>query len=379
MNIKTFVFISVLIFSCTSVYAESQPIPAPPKFEASSYVLMDYGSGAVLAEHNSSERVDPASITKIMTAYVAYQALAANDITLTDQVLISEKAWRSIGSRMFIEVGNRIILEDLLLGLIIQSGNDASVALAEHIAGTEKAFADVMNVHAQRLGLKDTHFVNATGLPDVDHYTTAYDIALLSRAVISEFPEEYKRYAQKEFTFNGIKQSNRNRLLWRDSAVDGLKTGHTEAAGYCLAASAIRDDMRLISAVMGADSDKSRTVNTQALLNYGFRYFESHSLYKAGEVLVEQRMWNGVSKLISLGLEENLNVTIPRGQYDLLKASMDIDSEIVAPVDQGHQVGKVKVALDGKDYIEKPLVALRDNPTGGLWRRIVDFFTKFFY
>ncbi len=379
MNIKTIVLIFALMFGYTSLFAESQPIPAPPKFDASSYVLMDYASGAILAEYNAHERVDPASITKIMTAYVVYHALAANDASLTDQVLISEKAWRSIGSRMFVEVGNRILLEDLLLGLIIQSGNDASVALAEHVAGTEEAFADVMNAHAQRLGLKDTHFINATGLPDVDHYTTAYDIALLSRAVIAEFPEEYKRYAQKEFTFNDIKQHNRNRLLWRDSAVDGLKTGHTEAAGYCLAASAIRNDMRLISAVMGTDSDKSRTVNTQALLNYGFRYYESHSLYKAGETLVEQRMWNGESKLIPLGVDEDLNVTIPRGQYDLLKASMDINSDIMAPVEQGHQVGTVKVTLGGKDYLEKPLVTLQDNPSGGLWRRIVDFFVKLFY
>ena len=379
MKIKLVFLLLVWIFTCKNVFAESLPIPAAPKFEASSYILMDHGSGAVLVEHNSRQRVDPASITKIMTAYVVYKALAANDVHLDDQVLISEKAWRSIGSRMFVEVGNKILLEDLLLGVIIQSGNDASVALAEHVAGTEEAFADVMNAHAERLGLKDTHYVNSTGLPDIEHYTTAYDIALLSRALIMEFPEEYERYAQKEFTFNGIKQHNRNRLLWRDSAVDGLKTGHTEAAGYCLAASAKRKDMRLISAVMGASSDKSRTVNTQALLNYGFRYYESHKLYIAGEALIEQRMWNGESKLIPLGLDEDLFVTIPRGQYDSLKASMDIDPDIVAPIDEGHQVGSVKVTLKGEDYLEKPLVALQGNPKGGLWRLIVDFFLRLFY
>ena len=378
MLIKSFASV-LLFFFVMAAHAETLPVPAPPQFEASSYVLMDFGSGAVLADHNSNLRVDPASITKIMTAYIVYQSLAAGDISLTDQVEISEYAWRSIGSRMFVEVGNKIILEDLLLGLIIQSGNDASIALAEHVAGTEQAFADMMNAQAKRLGMKDSHFVNATGLPDADHYTTAYDVALLSRAMINEYPEEYKTYAQKEYTFNGIKQYNRNRLLWRDSAVDGIKTGHTEAAGYCLAASAVKNDMRLISVVMGTASDKARTVNSQALLNYGFRYYESHRLYKAGETLIEQRMWKGENKLIQLGLDEDLFVAIPRGRYDELKASMDVDSEIIAPIEQGDQVGIVKVTLKGEDYLEAPLVALQSNPKGGLWRRIVDFFLQFFF
>lgn len=369
----------ILLLTVNAVMgADALPVPAPPQFNASSYVLMDHGSGAVLAEHNSRERVDPASITKIMTAYVVYKSLRAGDIKREDQVEISEYAWRSIGSRMFVEVGDKILLDDLMLGLIIQSGNDASIALAEHVAGTENAFADVMNAQAKRIGMKDTNFVNATGLPDVDHYTTAYDIALLSRTMISEFPEEYKRYAQKEFTFNGIKQFNRNRLLWRDSAVDGIKTGHTEAAGYCLAASAIKNDMRLISAVMGTSSDKERTVNSQALLNYGFRYYESHKLYKAGEVLAQQRMWKGESKSIELGLDRDLFVTIPRGSYEHLKADMNIDTDIVAPVEQGDQVGVVKVTLKGKAYLEQSLVALQANPEGGIWRRIVDFFVKLF-
>jgi len=368
----------LILFVNIAIAAESLPVPAPPQFEASSYVLMDHGSGAILAEFNSNERVDPASITKIMTAYVVYKSLAAGDITLEDQVDISEYAWKSIGSRMFIEVGSKIKLEDLLLGLIIQSGNDASIALAEHVAGTEQAFADVMNTQAKRIGMKDSNFVNATGLPDTNHFTTAYDIALLSRTMISEFPEEYKRYAQKEYTFNDIKQFNRNRLLWRDAAVDGIKTGHTEAAGYCLAASAVKNDMRLISAVMGTSSDKARTVNTQALLNYGFRYYESHKLYKAGEALAQQRMWKGESKSIQIGLDKDLYVTIPRGKYEDLKADMQIDTDIVAPVDQGDQVGVVKVTLKGEDYLEQSLVALQSNPQGGLWRRIVDFFMQLF-
>lgn len=376
---KLAVILILLLFTNIAVQADSLPVPAPPQFDASSYILMDFASGAILSEHNSNERVDPASITKIMTAYIVYKSLAAEDITLYDQVEISEKAWRSIGSRMFVEVGNQIILEDLLLGLIIQSGNDASIALAEHVAGTEDAFADIMNEQAKRLDMKDSHFVNATGLPDADHFTTANDVALLSRAMIAEFPEEYKRYAQKEFTFNGIKQFNRNRLLWRDSSVDGIKTGHTEAAGYCLAASAVKNEMRLISVVMGAKSEKARTVNSQALLNYGFRYYESHKLYKAGETLIEQRMWKGENKLIPLGLDNDLSVTIPRGRYDDLKASMSIDEKIIAPINEGDPVGVVKVTLEGEDYLEAPLVALASNPDGGFWRRIVDFFLQFFF
>ncbi len=378
-SIGLVISLALMLLANAVISAEPLPVPAPPKFEASSYMLMDFASGAVLADYNSNERVDPASITKIMTAYVVYKSLQAGDINLDDQVEISEYAWRSIGSRMFVEVGHKILLDDLLLGLIIQSGNDASIALAEHVAGTELAFADVMNAQAKRIGMKDSNFVNATGLPETDHYTTAYDIALLSRAMISEFPEEYKRYSQKEYTFNGIKQFNRNRLLWRDSAVDGIKTGHTEAAGYCLAASAMKNNMRLISAVMGANSDKARTVNSQALLNYGFRYYESHKLYKAGEVLAQQRMWKGESKSIQLGLDNDLFVTIPRGRYDDLKADMSIDAEIIAPIEQGDQIGVVKVTLKGEDYLEQALVALQSNPEGGLWRRIVDFFVKLFF
>ena len=337
---------------------------------------MDHDSATVLAEHNPKGRVEPASITKIMTAYVVYRALAANDVHLEDQVLISEKAWRSEGSRTFIEVGDRVLLEDLLLGMVVQSGNDASIALAEHVAGTEEAFADIMNAEAQRLGLKGTHFTNATGLPDKELYTTAYDVALLSRALIKEFPEEYKRYAQKKFTFNGIKQHNRNRLLWRDDAVDGLKTGYTKDAGYCLAASARRDDMRLISVVMGADNERSRTTNSQALLDYGFRFYRSYKLYQAGETLLEKRMWKGKSKLIRLGLGEDLYVAIPRGQYDSLKATMNVETEIFAPITRGDRVGTVKISLQGEDYLTRPLIALHDNQKGNAWRHIVDFFSR---
>lgn len=379
MKFKTTAILLLWICIDLKLFAENLPIPDAPKFDASSYLLMDFASGAILAEHNSHERVDPASLTKIMTAHIVYKSIALGDVSLEDEVLISEKAWRSIGSRMFVEVGKKIILEDLLLGLVIQSGNDASIALAEHVAGSEEAFASVMNAEAKRLGLKNTNFVNATGLPNIDHYTTAHDVAVISRSMIQEFPEEYKHYAQKEYTFNGIKQYNRNRLLWRDGAVDGIKTGHTEDAGYCLAASAVRNNMRLISVVMGAESDKARTVNSQALLNYGFRHYESHKLYKAGEQLVEQRMWKGELKLVPLGLKDDLNVTIPRGQYEHLKASMKIDSDIVAPIEKGDQVGKVVLMLKGEPYLEQPLVTLQSNPKGSIWRRLVDFFIQLFY
>ena len=376
MKLKTAALVLGLIFVCTSVYAESLPIPAAPKFGASSYVLMDFASGIVLADYNSRERVDPASITKIMTAYVVYKALAGGDVHLDDPVFISEKAWRSIGSRMFIEVGDRVSLEDLLLGLVIQSGNDASIALAEHIAGTEESFAGIMNAQAARLGLEDSNFINATGLPDAGHYTTAYDVALLSRAMIREFPQEYKRYSQKEFTFNNIRQYNRNRLLWRDDTVDGIKTGYTKAARYCLAASAMRKGMRLISVVMGTDSPRSRMVNSQSLLNYGFRHYESHKLYQAGEALTEQRIWKGKSKLTQLGLNEDLFVAIPRGQFNNLKATTSIKQDIMAPISQGDQFGTIKITFKGEDIVEKPLIALHANPQGDLWRRLIDFFVR---
>ncbi len=378
MKLKVVVLIVGLACVGTFVDAEPLPIPAPPEFEASSYVLMDFASGTVLADHNSRERVDPASLTKIMTAYIVYKALARGEVHLDDSVSISEKAWRSIGSRMFIEVGDRVSLEDLLRGMVIQSGNDASIALAEHIAGTEESFADIMNVQAERLGLEDSNFVNVTGLPNADHYTTAYDVALLSRAMIWEFPQEYKRYAQREFTFNNIRQPNRNRLLWRDDTVDGIKTGYTKAARYCLAASAVRKDMRLISVVMGTPSSRSRMANSQALLNYGFRHYESHKLYQAGDALVERRMWSGVSKLTQLGLSQDLFVAVPRGQFSSLKAVVQVQPDIMAPVSKGDQLGTFKVTLKGEDVLEKPLIALQANPKGSFWRRLVDFFVRLY-
>jgi len=346
--------------------------PAPPTVAATGYLLLDIDSDTVLAAENAEQRLEPASLTKIMTAYIVFRELRGGSVALSDEVLVSEKAWKTPGSRMFIEVNKRVTVEDLLNGMIIQSGNDASVALAEHVAGSEEAFANLMNDHARRLGMLDTHFVNATGLPDPEHYTTPHDIALVSEATIREFPELYKLYAVKEFTFNDIRQHNRNDLLWRDDSVDGVKTGHTEAAGYCLVASAKRDGMRLVSVVMGTESEKARATESLALLNYGFRFFETHRLYGAGDRLVRTRIWMGEREDVPLGLNEDLYVTIPRRQYDQLEARTEIRSQIEAPVDKGQALGEVVIELDGETVTRRPLVALEALPEGGIWRRVVD-------
>ncbi len=370
--VNLFVSLLCMTGALAPVIAATIPVPAAPELEAKSYLLKDFDSGQVLAEKNADERVEPASITKLMTAYVIYKSLRDSQISLDDQVLISEEAWRTGGSKMFIEVNTRVRLEDLLKGMIIQSGNDSSIALAEHVAGSEQTFASVMNTEAESLGMSGTHFVNSTGWPHPDHYTTARDIATLGEAIIREFPEEYKRYAEKEFVFNGITQFNRNKLLWRDESVDGLKTGHTESAGYCLIASAKRENMRLTSVIMGASSENTRATQSQALLNYGFRFFETHKLYSAGQSLAEHRIWKGEQKNMPVGLSQDFYVSIPRGQYDALKASLDVEAEIEAPVQQGQEVGQVKVTLQDETIKQTSLVALTEIPGGGLIRYVTD-------
>jgi D-alanyl-D-alanine carboxypeptidase (penicillin-binding protein 5/6) len=326
----------------------------------------------VLAEKDPDKHIEPASITKLMTAYLVDKAIADGDIALDEMVTISEKAWRMKGSKMFVEVGKQVPVEDLLKGLIIQSGNDASVALAEHIAGSESAFAGYMNHQAQLLGMTNTNFVNATGWPDENHYSSARDIATLTRAVINEFPESYAYYKEREYTYNKIRQFNRNRLLWRDDTVDGVKTGHTEAAGYCLVASAQREDMRLISVVLGSDSDKSRTQSSQSLLNYGFRFYETHKLYRAEEVLKTARIWYGEQEQVNLGVGKDIHITIPRGRYRDLDASMEIDREISAPVAQGQQLGQVNIKLDDELMLSEDIVAMQDVGEGSFFVRTMD-------
>jgi D-alanyl-D-alanine carboxypeptidase (penicillin-binding protein 5/6) len=306
--------------------------------------------------------------------------LNKGNVSKGDQVLVSEKAWRTEGSRMFIKEGTQVTLDDLLRGIIIQSGNDASVAVAEHIAGSESAFADLMNQHAELLGMKNSHFANATGLPADGHVSTAEDLAILSRAIISEFPEQYGVYSEKYFTYNGIRQPNRNKLLWRDHTVDGLKTGHTEEAGYCLVASAKREGMRLISVVLGTKSEEARAQESQKLLAYAFRYYRTHKLYGADEVLSSAQVWGGQTDQVKLGLKEALAVTIPRGQAEALQATMDVDQVINAPVVKGQEYGVVRVTLEGQEVTTVPLVALEDIEEGGfvkrVWHAIVRFFSS---
>jgi serine-type D-Ala-D-Ala carboxypeptidase (penicillin-binding protein 5/6) len=334
------------------------PIPAPPQIGAISYILMDYHSGRVLAESNPDMRVEPASITKLMTAYVVFAELSKGKIALDQVVPVSEAAWKTGGSRMFISPDMQVSVQDLLRGMVIQSGNDASVALAEHVAGTEQAFADLMNHFAEQLGMRDTHFMNATGLPDPEHYTTVRDVATLSLATIRDFPDFYSWYAEKEFTFNNIRQHNRNTLLWRDPAIDGLKTGHTESAGYCLAASAKREGMRLISVVMGSASESSRASETQTLLNYGFRFYETVQLYQAGQELARAEVWKGVAEEVPLGLGEALFVTIPRGRYGELDARVQTQPQLTAPLAAGAVVGRIEVHLGEELIVGRDLQTL---------------------
>jgi D-alanyl-D-alanine carboxypeptidase (penicillin-binding protein 5/6) len=362
-----------LLFSLSSLtFSADMIVPAAPKIKASSYLLMDFNSGKFLAEENSEQKLPPASLTKMMTAYVVFNELRNGKISLEDEVLVSEKAWRTQGSRMFIEVGKTVKLDDLIHGVIIQSGNDASVALAEYISGTEDVFADLMNKHAERLGMSNTHFSNSTGLPDEYHYTTAKDLAMLARALIKDFPERYKLYSIKEFTFNKIKQHNRNKLLWRDRNVDGIKTGHTEEAGYCLVASALKDEMRLISVVMGTDGVNARAKASQALLNYGYRFFETHKLYSTGELITGVKIWKADVDNLNLGVAKDIYVTVPRGQYDKLEPVVEFDKKIIAPVTEGEQKGILNVMLDNKNIISVPLLALEAVPEGSIVNKLKD-------
>lgn len=360
-------------------HAAAPIIPPPPDVAATSYLLIDFDTQAVLVEHQAHDRVPPASLTKIMTTYIAAVELEAGRIDLDDQVPVSVKAWRTGGSKMFIQEGTKVRLEDLLRGIIIQSGNDASVALAEHIAGSEGAFADMMNQQAQQLGMKNSSFVNSTGLPAPEHYTTAWDLALLTRSMIDRFPEHYAMYSEPSFEYNEIKQANRNRLLLRDRTVDGVKTGHTEAAGYCLVASALRDGMRLISVVMGTDSEEARMRETQKLLSYGFRYFETQRVYEGGVPLKTADLWYGEADQIELGTAEDVYVTIPRGHYEDLKAELEIARVIEAPVAAGDELGEVRLMLEDRTVHRAPLVALADAPEGAILSRLGDAIYLFFH
>ncbi|AEJ02020.1 peptidase S11 D-alanyl-D-alanine carboxypeptidase 1 [Nitrosomonas sp. Is79A3] len=361
----------VLLLMClavSSVSAQQQDI----SIAAKSYMLSDFQTGQVLAGKNAHERIEPASLTKLMTAYVVFSALKQNQISLNQNIPVSESAWKMIGSRMFIEPTKQVTVDELLRGMIVQSGNDACIALAEAVAGSEANFSNLMNKEAERLGMKNTHFTNSTGLPDPNLYTTAHDLTLLAAAIIRDFPEFYPLYSQKEYTYNNITQPNRNRLLWLDPHVDGMKTGWTKTAGYCLITSAIRDKRRLISVVIGAQSANARSMESQRLLNYGFQFYDTLHLYKKNDSLTTIHLWKGTQNELKAGFDRDVYFTLPKGQADKLKATMEYKQPLIAPVHLGQEVGTVKFTLDDKTVEIYPLVALEKVETTNIFGRAWD-------
>jgi len=364
----------------TEALGNGPPIPAAPKLQASGYLLIDATNGEVLVEHNADQPLPPASLTKMMTAYIAEREIAEGRASFDDKVPVSVKAWKTGGSRTFIREGTEVRLEDLLRGIIIQSGNDASVAVAEYIAGSEDVFADVMNQTAASLGMTNTQFKNSTGLPQEGHYTTAKDLGILASRTIKDFPDTYSIYKEKNFTYNGIKQANRNSLLFRDPTVDGLKTGHTEEAGYCLVASAERDGFRLISVVMGTASEKAREQETTKLMQYGFRYFSGQTVFEAGQPLPEssRKVWFGEAEAVELAPTESLYVTLPLGRESSIQATLDAPETLDAPLEAGAIVGTVKIMLGERVLAESPVAVAQAVPEGGLFKRLMDFVLRLF-
>lgn len=351
-------------------------IPAPPDFDAKAYILVDANSGYVIAEKNADQHLAPASITKVMTLYLIAQALRNGQTHLTDMVNVSEEAWRAGfgGSRMFIRVGTTVSVQDLISGIATASGNDATVAIAEHLAGSEQGFVELMNQTARKLGMDNTNFTDSNGLPNASHYSTARDLSILSKAWIANFPEYYPWFKERWMTYNAIKQPNRNRLLWRDSSVDGLKTGHTNDAGYCLAVSAVRNGgMRLVSVILGAKSDEARTKYSEALLNYGFKFFETRKLFTANTKLVAPRVWLGKEKTAVLGLKNDLYITLPAGQHPSLKAKADVNTNLKAPITKDLIYGTLNITLNGKTIASQPLVALQNNQRTNFIFAIYDY------
>lgn len=346
--------------------------PSPPNLNAKAYILIDVDSGKIITEKNSDEKLPPASLTKMMTLYVISSALRNEQIHLQDPVHVSQIAWKTGGSRMFVKEGQDVSVEDLLKGIIVDSGNDACVAMAEHLGGSETGFKDIMNYQAKSLGMSNSHFTDSTGLPDKEHYTSAKDLAILGRALINNFPQYYHWYKKKWFTFNGIRQPNRNRLLWRNSAVDGIKTGHTNEAGFCLVSSAKRDNMRLLAVVLGSPSDSSRADDSERLLNYGFRFFETHALYKPGASVTELPIYKGKIDKITVGLIDEQFVTIPNGQYQRLSVTTNVPKFVEAPIKKGDKIGDLVIHFENEIIANQPLYALEDVPSGGMLTRMKD-------
>lgn len=368
-QLSTLLFIAVF---CS--VGNAAPVPAPPSLTAKSWVLMDFQSNRVIAAKEAEMAIEPASMSKMMTAYAVFDELKKANIQLDEKVRVSNKAWKTQGSKMFIEVDTEVSVDELLNGIIIQSGNDASIAIAEHLAGSEETFAELLNQHAKSLGMTNSHFTNATGLPDSNHYTSALDLGLLSAAIIKNFPDQYRRFAEKSYAYNGITQHNRNRLLWWDKSVDGFKTGHTESAGYCLAASAEREGTRLNVVITGTGDDKTRFQEAQSLLNYGFRFFSTHKLITANEPQTQVTLMGGEKDKVAAGIVEDLYVTIPRDSYDELDARMEIDPSLEAPVISGSKLGQLKISLNGEVLATRPLIALESVGEGSLFKQLKDQF-----
>lgn len=380
--LKNILFVFAALFVAAPGWAQPDLVPSPPAVAANAYLLVDANSGEVLVEHNADQRMPPASLTKLMTSYVLSYELERGQVSNDDMVTISKNAWAQNpvfagSSLMWIEVGKQVSLHDLHKGIVISSGNDATVAVAEYLAGSEDAFANMMNQHAERLGMTNTHYVNSHGLPHPDHYTSARDLAILAKAIIG-YENEYTLYSDKEFIYNGIKQNNRNGLLWTDPSVDGLKTGHTEEAGYCLVTSAKREGMRLIAVVMGASSESARERETQKLLSYGFRYFETHHLYAAGTELTTGKVWKGAKDSVSLGVKDDVYLTIPRGKSDALDAQLNVDQTLTAPISSESEYGELVVNLNGEQQVKVPLVALENIEKGSIFKRLWDSIVLFF-
>ena len=381
-KMQLFVFIAISSITGTALANPVIPVPTQPQqaviapgapsLDATAYILLDATSGKILAEKNSDMRVPPASLTKLMSLYIISAALKNGQIHLDDKVHISAKAWKTEGSRMFVKAGDDVPVKELLQGVIVASGNDAQVALAEHVAGTEETFVAMMNQTAQQLGMKDSHFMDSTGLPNPDHYSTAHDLATLTQAYIKTFPEDYSYYSEKWYTYNGIRQPNRNRLLWRYQYADGLKTGHTNDAGFCLVGSAKKDGMRLVSVVMGAPNDNARTEDSIRLLTYGFRFFETHKLYNGSTPLAKARIWGGASTETPVGVTEDMYITVPAGQYKRISASIALNNPLKAPIGKGKVYGILNIMLNNQVIASKPLIALDNNPSGNFFRRAAD-------
>jgi serine-type D-Ala-D-Ala carboxypeptidase (penicillin-binding protein 5/6) len=375
--------VSLTAFAAVQCFAET-PAPAPvpstltttiptaPQVDARAYIVVDYRTDKILAAKDAVARMEPASLTKLMTAYIVFQELAAGKLKLDEQVTVSEHAWRSEGSRTFIELGKPVSVQDLILGMIVQSGNDATIALAERIAGTEETFAQLMNANAKRLGMVGSHFENSSGLPSPQHYTTARDLSLLANAMIREYPQYYKWFSVREFEHNGIKQQNRNGLLEKDPAVDGLKTGHTDSAGYCLVTSALRDGMRLVSVVMGSTSMKARENASGALLNYGFTFYDTKLAVKGGAVLATARVWKAQNPTVDLGIKDDFYITVPRGEADGIKTATDVPPRLIAPLALDAAVGSVRIFSGNQTLATLPMHPLKGVSAGGWWRRLID-------